>query len=418
MIIRMVLTGHELLDGRTADVNAAHLGAELRQRGARLASVEIVPDGEDGIRAAVLRAAADADVVVVSGGMGPTDDDNTRQAIAAAAGVALVTPEHARQRLLAKYAARNRAPTEASFRQAIFPDGAELLESDVGTADCFACRVGAARVVALPGVPSEFRGLVARYVLPSIRGTLVRRKFVCFGTGEAELAARVDPIARPEAIELSWRIDRATIIVEVAGERSDAVDGYAELVLAALGDFVVVEADRSIAAALVERCATLGLGLVTAESCTGGAIASAITDVPGASRVFTRGLVVYANTAKSELLGVRRTTLDDYGAVSHQTAGEMLDGLLDGRDSEIGIAVTGIAGPTSDGSAKPVGLVFVAAGSRERRVTLEANVAGRTRAQFKEYVTTLALVAALRIIDDRVAALRRIATVRDLLHGA
>lgn len=373
MRIDILTIGNELLNGDLADTNTQRLARFARARGLFIQAAQTVPDTLEAIVAALGRAAARADVVLVSGGLGPTSDDLTLEAAARFAGVELVVHTPTVQRLEARFAERGLTMTPNNLRQARVPADAEVFDNPVGTAPHVQLQVGATRLFFLPGVPHELARLADEYLGPWFeRHAPVRRYrsavFRTFGKTESAVASLIESAVTPDPrMHVAYRAHFPEIQVSLHIDEADA--GEAERLLLAtsavvrerLGDIVFSErADEGlvevVAAALVARGETLAL----AESCTGGLVARMCTDLPGSSRWFLEGFVTYSNAAKSGRLGVAPELIDTHGAVSEAVARAMAEGARRVAGTDWALSVTGIAGPDGGSAEKPVGTVHLA----------------------------------------------------------
>ncbi|MBI5527226.1 MAG: nicotinamide-nucleotide amidohydrolase family protein [Deltaproteobacteria bacterium] len=344
MRIALLVTGSEILDGHVTDTNTGFLARELALIGIRLERAMSVRDSKNEIAAALTLLSRSADVVVASGGIGPTDDDVSMSAAAEAAGKPL----------------RNR-----------FPVGAERLKNTAGTADAALVNVGKARVFVFAGVPSEFEYSVRRHLIPRLaakeRGRVTDSLVLkTFGVREAKINELVGrEIAKIGGLFISY----LPVLPEIHLRLSATGTHYQNLVMLnrgediireALGDAVWGVGAETLQQQMGCRLKAAGLKLAVAESCTGGMIADQITSVPGASEYFVSGVVTYSNDAKMTLLGVRRDTLLEHGAVSRQAVEEMAAGAMRISGAHVTAAVSGIAGPAGGTPGKPVGTVFLA----------------------------------------------------------
>jgi nicotinamide-nucleotide amidase len=374
----LISIGTELTDGIILNSHFRFLGSQLKSLGFRVAGGEQLPDELEPVLRALARGAAEADLVVVTGGLGPTSDDLTREAVAGAAGVALEFHPELWERLLERFAAGGKRAPESNRRQAFIPAGFEVLPNDWGTAPGFWGRLpgrgGApgAWLAALPGPPAELEPMFARRL-----GPLLSAAFPGIAAGE-ELAATAllvpesaleDALRRHRREGVSWgtRVAEDHIAFSLRGT---AAAGREAVFAALQGEFGAARLRRghgrpceSLFRALAER----GQSLALAESCTGGLAARWLTDLPGASRVFWGGAAAYSNDAKERLLGVPRALLEEHGAVSAEAAAAMAHGLLERSPADLAAAVTGIAGPEGGSTEKPVGTVWIAARHRDGR---------------------------------------------------
>ena len=369
----LISIGTELTDGIILNSHFRFLGSQLKSLGFRVVGGEQLPDELEPVLRALARGAAEADLVVVTGGLGPTSDDLTREAVAGAAGVSLEFHPELWERLLERFAAGGKRAPESNRRQAFIPAGFEVLANDWGTAPGFWGRLRpGAWLAALPGPPAELEPMFARRL-----GPLLSAAFPGIAAGE-ELAATAllvpesaleDALRRHRREGVSWgtRVAEDHIAFSLRGT---AAAGHEAVFAALQGEFGAARLRRghgrpceSLFRALAER----GQRLALAESCTGGMAARWLTDLPGASRVFWGGAAAYSNDAKERLLGVPRALLEEHGAVSAEAAAAMARGLLERSPADLAAAVTGIAGPEGGSPEKPVGTVWVAALHRDGR---------------------------------------------------
>jgi nicotinamide-nucleotide amidase len=368
----VVAVGDELLLGDIVNGNAAWLGARLAAAGAPVVHSSMVGDDVDRIAAAVRRALEDADVVLVTGGLGPTSDDVTRDAVAAVAGVPLVRSPELEQSLRERFAAYGYAMPDAVLRQADVPVGAIPLDNPVGSAPGLRLEVGDALVFALPGPPHELAAVATGGVLAEVAtrsGAVgLTRTLHCAGRGESEVAELVEgtlPTPLPPGVDLAYLAGGAVVRVRlttVAPTEAEADAVLAPLVGAlveALGDTVFGTDDDGLQAAVLRRLVAAGETVAVAESLTGGLLGAALTELPGSSAAFRGGLLVYATDTKATLAGVPQEVLATDGAVSTATAEALAAGARDRLDATWGIGVTGVAGPDEQ-EGQPVGTVVVA----------------------------------------------------------
>lgn len=357
--------GTELTEGVIQDTHVRFLAAELSARGFTVLRGVQVPDSETLFRAELDRACADADLVLVTGGLGPTSDDLTREVVAAAAGVDLVFHPEAWQRILDRF--RGRTVADTNRKQATAPRGFPLIPNPNGTAPGFSGRVGAALVVALPGPPSELRPMFSA----DVAGLLAE----AFGLGDAAAADMIRGTAlmvpessleealratRVDGVTWGTRVDEDRIAFSLRGAGREAREAAFGALLARLGPTRIRRGESRPAELLAAALEQAGTLLVTAESCTGGLVGKYMTDIPGSSRVYWGGWVVYSNPAKERMLGVDAGLLAAHGAVSREAVLAMARGALEASGAGVSVAVSGIAGPDGGTPDKPVGTVWVA----------------------------------------------------------
>ncbi len=372
MKAEIIAVGSELVSGQSLDTNSQWLSRGLAGVGVPVHFHTTVGDDLDENVATFRIATERADLVLASGGLGPTQDDLTREALARVAGVPLVEDAGALEAIRAMFARRNRPMAERNRVQALLPLGAEMLPNRVGTAPGVWMRVGGAIVACLPGVPSEMRIMFDEQVVPRLRAlgglgrVIVHHKINLFGKGESDIEAdAMDLTARGRNPEVGITAHEATISFRIAAEGADEAEARHNLeptialIRQRFGDLVVGEGTDDVAEALVAHLARTRSTLATAESCTGGLIARMITALPGVSPYYLGGAVSYANHAKVELLGVAPDLIEVHGAVSPEVAEAMAIGVRRRLGADLGLSVTGIAGPTGGTPDKPVGLVYL-----------------------------------------------------------
>lgn len=418
MHIELIAIGDELLDGRTRDANFHFLGGKLRERGSTLERVIVVADEPDRLVRLFQEAAARADLVITSGGLGPTRDDRTRNAVSHAAGVALEFHPEIDARIRSYFEDRGMEMPEINKRQAMIPEGATIHHNPKGTADAFEVQIGDTPLIALPGVPSEFRHLVEHVILPRLQDGVPRPTidFHVFGRGESDLALVIEGMDLPNELKITWRPSFPVLTVELSvepGKEALLRDAY-DAIYQRIHPWIYESPRQSVNAPLAHLLDKNDWTLATAESCTGGAIASKLTDLPGASAWFKRGYVTYSNDAKRTDLGVPASALEQHGAVSREVAEAMAHGARAIGDATIAVAVTGIAGPAGGSDEKPVGRVFICATTQEQTVTLEVQAPKTSRKGFKKYVTEFAMLITLRTLQQRAEELDNLRGVRAL----
>jgi len=401
MRIEILNTGSELLLGTTLNTHGQWIGRELFGLGLRVQRLTTVPDG-DAIRDALGECIARADVVLVTGGLGPTSDDITREAAAGTLGIELIEDEAALRSLEAFFAARDRTMAPDNRKQAQVPVGADVLANPNGTAPGIYIPprlngVANCAVFLLPGPPRELYPMFRAEVTPRLRALsgittasgILELKFT--GLGESDLHQAIDrPLHGIAGLEVGYCARVAEVDVRLIGP-PEAIRAGREIVLEAFGKHCFSEDGSSLEQAIVRQLDERSLSLATAESCTGGLIANRVTDVPGASRVFTHGFVTYANEAKRDLLGVDPQQLDTHGAVSEPVARAMAEGAMRVAGADVAVAVTGIAGPDGGSPEKPVGTVFLALARKGQATRVVRQFHPRDRAAFKFAVSQAAL---------------------------
>jgi len=401
MRVEVVNTGTELLLGKVDNTHAGYLGRELFKLGLRIARQTTIPDGDD-IRAVLGEAFPRTDVILITGGLGPTSDDLTREVVADLVGRPLHFDESVMETIDELFRARGLPPNTANQRQAMVPEGADVLANENGTAPGLHIPADPSRDVPhlflLPGPPRELKPMFEEQVHPLLasmrreeQAGIEWRNFRIFGVGESTLATELEP--RFDSIpdlEVGYCARLGEVDVRLIGPPS-SIEAGAALVREAYAEEIVTESEDSIAEVVVALLAERGETVATAESCTGGYIVGAITDVSGSSRALERGYVTYANEAKTEVLGVPAPLLEEHGAVSDPVASAMAEGCLRISGADHALAVSGIAGPTGGSEEKPVGTVHLALASRGQPTFVRRYFYPVDRLSFKLRVTRLAL---------------------------
>lgn len=394
----LIAIGDELLNGTTINTNAAWLAGALTREGACVPRILTVGDDPAGVVDAVLWAREHGDVVVCSGGLGPTDDDRTRDAIAAAFGVPLREDPETLAWLRRRFETGGRTMPASNRRQAMFPEGARVLANPIGSAPGFAvtdARGGA--VFALPGVPVELRRLGEDHLLPWLRaewasamGARPHRVLRTTGVSESGLADRLESIEELVGVTIAYLPSTDGVDLHLRAADDAALERAVGLVEEEVGGAIYAVGERDlvtvVAAALRER----GWRLALAESCTGGLLAQRITSFAGSSEYFLGGLVTYSNESKAALAGVEPALIAERGAVSAEVARALAAGARRSFGAEAGLAITGIAGPDGGSAEKPVGTVFIAARTPAADETRELHLTG-DRAAVRERSAQAAL---------------------------
>jgi nicotinamide-nucleotide amidase len=392
----VVSQGEELLTGLTLDTNARYLCEQLTDLGFRVVGAGTAGDRIESIAGVLRRAATEADVVICTGGLGPTSDDLTAEGAARAFDREIELDDEALAQVEERYRSVGRPMAPSNRRQALLPRGARVLENRLGTAPGFTLELeGGARLFFVPGVPFEMKAMWAAQVAPHLRAEAPRRHlFRVLGRGESQLQDLLgDVVARFEGVELGFRAQMPENQVKLVAEPSvptDRFEAAAAEVRALLGrDCFSERPDVSLAARVGELLVERGERLALAESCTGGQVAHLCVSEAGSSRWLERGFVTYSDEAKVAEVGVALATLEAHGAVSEETAAEMARGASAVAGVEWGVSTTGIAGPGGGTADKPVGMVCFAvhgpAGTRTRTLRLPARDRSTVR-QFSSYV--------------------------------
>lgn len=378
MHIELINTGSELLLGRVLNTHQQWIGRRLADLGYEIARQVAVPDTGDAIQQAVAESCEGADLIITTGGLGPTSDDRTRDLIADWLGVPLREDDAVVRHIEGFFQRRGRSMPESVKVQALIPEGAVVIENQYGTAPGLILNLAAVRdgasattLVMLPGPPRELRPMFDRQVIPWLQEhVLPKLGFACrtlrsTGIGESrveeELKDRLAPLVE-KGLEIGYCARTGEVDVRLVARGSEAMDLVAQgeaLLLETFGQSIYGSDDATLEEILVKSMAADHETLALAESCTGGLLAHRMTNIPGASSVLLAGLVTYSNEAKTQVLGVRPETLAEHGAVSKATAKEMAEGARRVTGADYALSITGIAGPGGGSEEKPVGTVFI-----------------------------------------------------------
>jgi nicotinamide-nucleotide amidase len=404
--IEVINTGTELLLGNTLNTHGAWFGRELFQMGLRISRQTTVPDG-DAIRQSLVEAIFRADAVIVTGGLGPTSDDITREITAEVLGLDLITDEAALRSLEEFFSSRGKEMVDANLKQALCPVGADILPNANGTAPGIYVPPrlnGQANcaVFLLPGPPRELYPMFHREVAPRLRALAgveaVHEALVLkfTGIGESDFHHGVDAqLAAVAGLEYGYCAHIGEVDLRLIGDANALAEGR-KITLEQFSSFLISDDGASMEQTVVRLLKQREMTLATAESCTGGLISSRITDVPGASEVFTQGFVTYANEAKISMLKVSAEDLEAHGAVSEVVACQMAAGALHASGASIAVAVTGIAGPDGGTPEKPAGTAWLGVAIRGGETLATKIFHPRNRKDFKLSVSQSALEAVRR----------------------
>ena len=399
MKLAVLCIGDELLKGSTVNTNLAHIGSTLMKAGIIPRFCLEVPDESSAILAALKQALEHADIVITTGGLGPTADDMTKETIARHFGYRL-EEDSASMANIHRFWKQRHSQREIPSRvlnQALVPAGADILENRNGTAPGLILRVpdSKAKVIMLPGPPNELEPMFDEDVLPLLQEEM---KEACYtviyriaGIGESEVEDRMLPIiSRYHPLQVAYCASAGMVRLFLTSSDTNVLADASTDVKGIFGKALFGDKCESLAADVVRLLKRERATFATAESCTGGLVAKEITDVSGSSSVFLGGVVAYANEIKQNVLGVKAETLEEFGAVSEETAEEMVRGLAEKFNCDAAISLTGIAGPGGGSLEKPVGLVYAGIYWRGK-VTIHELHLRRSRSQIRERAAASAL---------------------------
>jgi len=372
----IITVGDELLIGQTVDTNSAWIGMQLNMRGVRVNRITSISDSREEIINALDEALGRADLVLMTGGLGPTSDDITKQTLAEYFGSGLVEDHEVLAEITERITGRNLEMNENNRRQALVPEICRVLANHAGTAPGMLFEKEEKIIISMPGVPSEMKHIMKEHVLPMVSAraggrTIIHRNIMTYGTFEAKLAERLEGFERElhPAVKLAYLPAHGVIKLRLTGSGDDCeevrriVEEQVHKLYTIIPDVIYGEDEVTLEEALGKLLLSNNLTISTAESCTGGKIASLITSVPGSSAWYKGSVIAYDNAVKTVLLGVDPETISRHGAVSEETAREMAEGMLRLLKTDYAIAVTGIAGPDGGTPEKPVGTVWIAVAS-------------------------------------------------------
>lgn len=381
MLAEIITIGDEILIGQIVDTNSAWMAKQLNLIGVRVKQISSVSDDETHIVEAIRLAEQRADIILITGGLGPTKDDITKLTLARYFNMALRRDEETLKHVEGIFARLKRPMIESNIRQADVPDGCLVIQNKNGTAPCMWFDQHDKIFVSMPGVPHEMMYLMDEEILPRIKAAfklpfIVHKTILTSNIGESFLAQQIASVEDmlPAHIKLAYlpRLGQVRLRLSATGADEEIlkaeVESYARLLVAEIAEYVVVEDDIPLEKAILDIMAAKGLTLSTAESCTGGYIAHLITQHPGCSSVYAGGAVAYSYELKESILGVKESTLATYGAVSEQTVQEMAVGAVKHFNTDYAVAVSGIAGPDGGTPDKPVGFVWIAVASKSQVV--------------------------------------------------
>src|ERR687883_2143279 len=365
----IVAVGTEMLLGELVDTNRAWMSSRLAALGVSIYRHTTVGDNKQRVVAALQEAASRADLILTTGGLGPTSDDVTNECLGLVAGREMVEYPEARRHVDEMFDRFGRKPTSSNYKQALFPEGSKLIPNPLGTAMGALLELDGTLFATFPGVPIEMKRMFEETLEPLIRertdGSIVSRTLWFTGIGESALAEKVqdlldasDPTVAPLAGQGKVRL-RVTARAASLEEAEKRIEPVAEEILNRLKKYYFGEDDETLEGVVGRLLTEKGATLALAESCTGGLLAKRLTDRVGSSAYFVEGLVTYSNEAKERLLGVPHELLVEHGAVSEPVARAMAEGVREDADTDYGLSITGVAGPDGGTEEKPVGLVFV-----------------------------------------------------------
>lgn len=402
MVVELISVGTEILLGNIVNTNAAYLSKQCADLGLSCFYQSVVGDNDGRLREAVRIGLSRADIVIFTGGLGPTQDDLTKETVAEVMNKRLVMDEDSKDHLIAYFDKRGIELTVNNWKQAMVPDGSMVLMNENGTAPGIIMEENGKIAVLLPGPPNElipmFENQVKPYLLQKTDGVLHSVTVKLCGVGESKVETMIEDLINQQSNPtIATYAKTGEVHIRITAKEADEnkakqlIKPLVKEVKKRFGTHVyTTDEDVTLEQAVVELLMDKGFTLTTAESCTGGMIAARLTDVPGVSEIYKTGFVTYANKSKKRELGVKKKTLKEHGAVSPQVAFEMAKGALEKTKAQVSLSVTGIAGPGGGSDEKPVGLVYIGCNVCGKIVTEKYNFNGN-RAKVRESTVVAAL---------------------------
>ncbi len=402
MVAEIISVGTELLLGDIVNTNVTFLAKKCAEIGIDCNYQTVVGDNEGRIAMAVYTAMERADILIFCGGLGPTKDDMTKESVARALSMPLVWDEEAKQSIARYFYVRDTLPTKNNWKQALMIDGGEPLFNENGTAPGVYFKKDGKLFILLPGVPEELYPMFDNYVMPRLRkltSEVIRSVTVkTIGVAESVMETIIGDLMEASNPTVTSYAKVGEVHLRITAKAKNEFDAYEMMspVIATLKERFGIniyscDANMTLEQAVVDLLRSKKMTLATVESCTGGMLSGRIVNVPGVSDVFPGGFVTYANKTKTGVMKVLKDTLDQHGAVSAQTAEEMVRNCVKRLRANAGIAVTGIAGPDGGTEEKPIGLVYIATQVEDKVTVKEYHFTGN-RNKIRESVVTQALI--------------------------
>ena len=404
-MIEIITIGDEILIGQIVDTNSAWMAVELNKAGFQLAQITSVHDEADHIKKALDEALLRADVVLMTGGLGPTKDDITKQTLCEYFGTKLVFNQEVLENIQQIYHTRQSVMNELTKSQAMVPENCTVIQNRAGSAPITWFEKEGKVIVSMPGVPLEMKKVMSEEIIPRLQKyfktpAIIHKTVQVYGIPESQLALRLTEWenALPEYLHLAYLPNFGIVKLRLSGAGQDeykleeAINLQIETLKSILGESIFANEDKPVEKIIYEKLKISGLTVATAESCTGGNIAHRLTLIPGISDCFKGSVVAYHNELKINALGVSARDIEQYGAVSSQVATQMAEGARKVMQTDLAVATTGIAGPTGGTDEKPVGTIWISVSSPERTITRSFNFGQFARENFIERSTMAALM--------------------------
>lgn len=399
----IITVGDEILIGQVIDTNSAWMGQKLSEIGVSIKKIWSVGDLHTEITEGLQQSLEVCDIVFMTGGLGPTKDDITKKAIADFFGVSMTFHQETYERIKRIFDQIGRTMSPAHDDQCLMPDNAHILYNRMGTAPGMLFYYGDQIVISMPGVPYEMKAIMEDEVIPLLLakfdlGTIVHKTILTSGVGETTIENQIGDIVAdfPPNLKVAYLPSLAQVRLRLSGTGQDKdqvtqmVDRYSQLIEARINDVIYGYGTSSLENEIHQICISKGITIGTAESCTGGTVASKIVSIPGSSVYFMGGIVSYSNRLKSKILNVDESIILEHGAVSEATVRAMVMGAIDALEVDVAVSISGIAGPDGGTEAKPVGTIWICAGNKGNQTTYMLK-AGKDRVKNIEIASIYAL---------------------------
>ncbi len=412
MDVEIISIGTELLLGEITNTNAQFIAHEIAQIGLNSYYQTVVGDNPLRLKETIIQSLKRSDVLIITGGLGPTYDDMTKECVADVLALDLELHEESINRIEAYFESKSEKMPKNNIKQAMIPKGSQVIINNNGTAPGILIEHELKTIILMPGVPYEMKAMFKNQVLPFLERKsdvkIVSRHLYLFGIGESDVEEKLEdlmkdsanPTVAPYAMNGTLMI-RLTAKAKSEEEALELISPIEKRIKDKFAQFLYSVDEEAMEKVLVELLLQNKKTIATAESCTGGLLSEKITRVPGSSEVFHYGLCTYSNEAKNRLLSVKETTLQLHGAVSKETVVEMSENLLAMAKADYAVAISGIAGPGGGSKEKPVGLVYIALASKDKTIVKKLNL-NRNRSQQRQIIRQQASLHAMKMVIDLV----------------
>lgn len=404
--VEVLSIGTELLMGQIANTNAQYISRKLPEIGLAVYYHSVVGDNPKRIKEALEYALSRVDVVITTGGLGPTMDDLTKEIVSETLGLPLILNEKCKERIRKYFEDRGRVLVQSNFKQAYFPEGSIILENDMGTAPGCIVETASKTIVLLPGPPHELNPMFDKFIdyyKAKTNNKLLSKFIRLVGLGESLVEEKIMDLVKNQTnptLATYAKDGIVTIRVTASDENGQdpalLLEDTTKKIISILGDNIYTTDNEDLEYHVFNRLLDKDLKIAIAESCSGGVLSEMITSIPGSSKVFLCGAVTYSVESKMSLLSVNKSTIDTYGAVSRETAKEMAEGICNKTGADIGVSITGFAGPEAD-FGKAVGLVYIGVSYKGETEVKEFNLSGN-----RLRIRTLSAIYALDMVRRRI----------------